>query len=65
MTKFKDKCDECNKYDYLKSINNKCYCSICYKKMLIITKNNKKNKININFMYNSHFSHSISDIMYL
>lgn len=42
MTKFKDKCDECNKYDYLKSINNKCYCSRCYEKMLITTNNNNK-----------------------
>ena len=25
-TKFKDKCDECGKFDFLKGFNNKCLC---------------------------------------
>lgn len=26
---FKDQCDICNKFDYLKSFDNKCLCSEC------------------------------------
>lgn len=37
---FKDQCDICNKFDYLKSFNNKCLCFECYKKLNI--KNNQK-----------------------
>lgn len=28
-TKFKDQCDQCKKFDYLKSYNGKCLCSQC------------------------------------
>lgn len=38
--KFKDKCDQCNNFDYLKSFNNKCLCSNCLK-ILNIPKNKK------------------------
>ena len=37
---FKDQCDICNKFDYLKSFDNKCLCSECYKKLNI--KNSQK-----------------------
>lgn len=37
---FKDQCDICNKFDYLKSYDNKCLCSECFKKLNI--KNNQK-----------------------
>nr|DAJ59418.1 MAG TPA: protein of unknown function (DUF4428) [Caudoviricetes sp.] len=37
---FKDQCDICNKFDYLKSSDNKCLCSECFKKLNI--KNNQK-----------------------
>lgn len=37
---FKDQCDICNKFDYLKSFDNKCLCSECYKMLNI--KNNQK-----------------------
>lgn len=30
-TKFKDKCDECGKFDFLKGFNNKCLCENCRK----------------------------------
>lgn len=30
-TKFKDKCDECRKFDFLKGFNNKCLCENCRK----------------------------------
>lgn len=29
---FKDQCDICKKFDYLKTINNKCLCKECFKK---------------------------------
>ena len=41
MKKFKDKCDNCKKFDYLKSQNGKCLCKCCrtkkieYKQMTI------------------------------
>lgn len=31
QTKFKDKCDECGKFDFLKGYNNKCLCENCRK----------------------------------
>lgn len=37
---FKDQCDICNKFDYLKSFDNKCLCSECYKELNI--KNSQK-----------------------
>lgn len=37
---FKDQCDICNKFDYLKSFDNKCLFSECYKKLNI--KNSQK-----------------------
>lgn len=30
---FKDKCDECGKFDYLKGIDNKCLCPKCRKEI--------------------------------
>lgn len=30
--KFKDKCDECGKFDFLKGYNNKCLCENCRQK---------------------------------
>lgn len=30
-TKFKDKCDECGKFDFLRGVNNKCLCENCIK----------------------------------
>lgn len=30
--KFKDKCDKCGKFDYLKSVKNQCLCSSCREK---------------------------------
>lgn len=27
---FKDKCDFCGRFDFLKSINNKCLCQNCF-----------------------------------
>ena len=29
--RFKDKCDECGKFDFLKGVNNKCLCENCRK----------------------------------
>ena len=31
--RFKDKCDECRKFDYLKGINNKCLFPNCQDKV--------------------------------
>lgn len=69
MKKFKDKCDECGNFDYLKGINGKCLCN-CQNKLnknqniKKIQKNNK-NELNIlDFAIKlSHFSQSIDDIM--
>lgn len=66
---FKDSCDICGKFDYLKGINGKCLCSECRKEQ-----NEEKNKKNVkkeakqlnilDFIDNiSHFSHKIDDIM--
>ena len=41
MNSYKDKCDECGNFDYLKGINGKCLCSDCQNKL-----NNKKNQKN-------------------
>lgn len=40
MNSYKDKCDECGNFDYLKGINGKCLCSECCKRQNI--ENNKK-----------------------
>lgn len=32
MELFKDKCDECGIFDYLKGVNGKCLCKKCYYK---------------------------------
>lgn len=44
---YKDKCDECNEFGYLKGYENKCLCEKCIKelKRKTISKNT-----NINFM---------------
>lgn len=70
MNSFKDKCDKCGKFDYLKGINGKCLCSNCQN---VINKNQnnkkivKKNKNELNILdfeqKLSHFSQSINDIM--
>ena len=36
--KFKDKCDECGKFDFLRGYNNKCLCESCRKKYEMPTK---------------------------
>lgn len=48
INSFKDQCDNCNKFDYLAGIDNKCLCSECIKKKInkIIKKYQKKNKNN-------------------
>lgn len=68
--RYKDKCDECGKFDYLKGINGKCLCSNCQNKLnknqnIKITQKNNKKKLNIlDFEVKvSHFSQSIDDIM--
>lgn len=70
MKKFKDKCDECGNFDYLKGINGKCLCSNCQNKLnknQNIKKTPKKNKNELNILdfaiKLSHFSQSIDDIM--
>lgn len=40
INSFKDQCDNCNKFDYLVGIDNKCLCSECIKKEN--KQNNKK-----------------------
>lgn len=34
-TKFKDKCDICERLDFLKGYNGKCYCPNCLKKVTL------------------------------
>ena len=52
MNNYKDKCDECGNFDYLKGINGRCLCSNCQNKLnknqniKKIQKNNKKSKKN-------------------
>lgn len=41
MNSYKDKCDKCGKFDYLKGINGKCLCLNC--KNIFNKQNNKKN----------------------
>ena len=57
INSFKDQCDNCNKFDYLVGIDNKCLCSECIKK--------EQKQLNIlDFIEKlSHFSHTIDDIM--
>lgn len=70
MKKFyKDKCDECGKFDYLKVIDSRCLCSKCIKKennqnnQKIIKKEQKELNI-LDFIEKlSQFSHTIDDIM--
>lgn len=31
--KYKDKCDKCGKFNYLKGLNGKCLCSNCINKI--------------------------------
>ena len=33
MNNYKDKCDECGNFDYLKGINGRCLCSNCQNKL--------------------------------
>lgn len=33
MVKYKDKCDKCGKFDYLKGKNGKCLCVNCIKEI--------------------------------
>jgi len=33
MSKFKDPCDKCGKFDYLTGYKGKCYCPECLKKV--------------------------------
>ena len=67
---YKDKCDECSMFDYLKGINGRCFCSNCQNKLnknqnIKKTQKNNKNELNIlDFAIKlSHFSQSIDDIM--
>lgn len=69
INSFKDQCDNCNKFDYLVGIDNKCLCSECIKKenkqnnQKIIKKEQKQLNI-LDFIEKlSHFSHTIDDIM--
>jgi len=45
MQKFKDKCDICGEFNYLKGFNNKCLCPKCLIKEI---KNDNKRKENKN-----------------
>ena len=72
INSYKDKCDECGIFNYLKGINGKCLCSNCQNKLnknQNIKKIQKKNKNELNILdfaiKVSHFSQSINDIMYL
>ena len=42
---YKDKCDNCGRFDHLKGKDNKCLCQDCLKKL---EKENKNDKINNN-----------------
>lgn len=60
--RFKDKCDECGKFDYLKGINNKCLCPNCQNKVKDNVRQENRDKIleiqlsifDINNSQNSH-----------
>lgn len=54
MSKFKDKCDRCAKFDYLKSCDNELLCSKCIEDKannpnLAIKKEIKLEQIKLNF----------------
>lgn len=36
INRYKDQCDQCNKFDYLISYDGKCLCSKCYKKQMAV-----------------------------
>ena len=42
---FKDKCDECGTFDYLKGINNKCLCPKCYNVIYNVSQENREKSI--------------------
>ena len=44
MEKFKDQCEKCNKFDFLKGYNGKCYCPTCLKE---VTSQKKEKQLNI------------------
>ena len=47
MNRYKDKCDECGNFDYLKGVNGNCLCYNCQNKLnKNIKKIQKKNKMN-------------------
>lgn len=79
MTKFKDKCDNCGQFDYLKGMNGKCLCLKC-QKICLKDNNEEENIKDIHFNSKIHQkqlnifdlepkvsqnSHSIDDIMYM
>lgn len=43
---FKDKCDFCGRFDFLKSINNKCLCQDCFNTLKKRANNGISKKIN-------------------
>lgn len=55
--RFKDKCDECGKFDYLKGINNKCLCPECIKNIPLNNKQFKEKQLSIFDINNSQNSH--------
>jgi len=44
---FKDECDNCGKYDYLKGIDNKCLCPKCIELVNTKTGKIKSEQLNI------------------
>lgn len=44
MEKFKDACDKCGKFDYLKGYLGQCYCPECLKQIQEETKNESESK---------------------
>lgn len=70
MNSYKDKCDECGNFDYLKGVDGRCLCFNCQNKLnnnQNIKKVQKTNKNELNILdfaiKLSHFSQSIDDIM--
>lgn len=45
--KFKDKCDNCNRFDYLKGYNDKCLCKKCLESIIIIEEKGKSYQLNL------------------
>lgn len=43
---FKDKCDFCGRFDFLKSINNKCLCQNCFNTLKNQANNDNSKKLN-------------------